>query len=192
MKSILKGILISFVQVKENHLPLMVKWRNDQAVSSMLFDRGKFTHAKQKTWFEKSKKDKSRKQFIIVENKNNFPIGAINLMNIDYKNLHCDWGYYIGETSYRMGGYSIEAEYLILEYAFQNLGMNKVYCQTLAYNSKVIGIHTKFGFKIDGTLRKHYKENNNSFTDVVVMSILKEEFEKSSDEIKKLLSFYKR
>ncbi len=191
MKNLLKGNLISFVPVKASHLALMVKWRNDPNVSNMLFDRRKFTLAKQKKWFEESKKSKSRKQFIIIENKNSTPIGAINLMNIDKKNLHCDWGYYIGEISFRMGGYAIEAEYMILKYAFEILRMNKVYCQTFSYNNKVISIHTKFGFKTDGVLRQHYKENN-SYADIVIMSILKEEFYTTSKEIVHLLNYYKR
>jgi len=185
------GFLISFVPVKEEHLKQMVKWRNNPNVSGMLFDRGKFTLSKQKKWFEKSKKDTTRKQFIIIENKTKKPIGAINLMNIDYANLHCDWGYYIGETEYRMGGFAIEAEYMILKFAFEQLGMNKVYCQTFAYNTKVISTHSKFGFVVEGTLRQHYKEYD-SFTDVILMSILKSEFNNSAEEIEKLLEFFKR
>ncbi|MEW6195430.1 MAG: UDP-4-amino-4,6-dideoxy-N-acetyl-beta-L-altrosamine N-acetyltransferase [Bacteroidota bacterium] len=191
MRIVLKGNLISFIPVNESHLALMVRWRNDLNVSNMLFDRGRYTLTKQKKWFEKSKKDKSRKQFIIIENKNSTPIGAINLMQIDRKNFHCDWGYYIGETSFRMGGFAVEAEYMILKYAFEKLKMNKVYCQTLSYNNKVINIHNKFGFKTDGVLRRHYKEKK-SYTDVVLMSILKGEFFEASKEIEKLLKFYRR
>jgi UDP-4-amino-4,6-dideoxy-N-acetyl-beta-L-altrosamine N-acetyltransferase len=191
MKPDVTGKIISFVKVDKKHLPLMVKWRNLPHVSGMLFDRTKFTLAKQTAWFEKTKKDKTRKQFIIVENKALKPIGAINLMNIDSKNLHCDWGYYIGESDYLMGGYAVEAEYLILKYAFENLGMNKIYCQTLSYNTKVVSTHSKFGFKTDGILRQHYKEND-SFADVVLMSILKEEFYKSAEGIEKLLNLFNR
>jgi UDP-4-amino-4,6-dideoxy-N-acetyl-beta-L-altrosamine N-acetyltransferase len=185
------GTLISFIPVQEEHLPIMVKWRNDPKVSEMLFDRGGFTLEKQKIWFEKAKNDKSRVQFIITENKNQKPIGAINLMDIDYKNLHCDWGDYIGELDFRMGGYAVEAEYLILNYAFNKLRMNKVYCQTFSYNTKVINTHKKFGFTTDGILRQHYKDGD-SFFDIVVMSILKNEFEKSSKEIEKLLTIFTR
>jgi UDP-4-amino-4,6-dideoxy-N-acetyl-beta-L-altrosamine N-acetyltransferase len=185
------GFLISLISVKKEHIPLMVDWRNDQEVSNMLFDRGRFTIAKQKAWFDKIKKDKSRKQFIIIENKTKKPIGAINLMNIDYKNLHCDWGYYIGETQYRMNGYAIEAVYLILKYAFEKLLLHRVFCQTLEFNKKAISVQKKFGFIIDGVLRQHYKSND-KYINVVVMSILKEEFDKSSKSIEALLNIYRR
>lgn len=185
------GNIISFISLKEEHLPLMVKWRNDPFISQMMFSRSKFTLKKQIEWFQKSKQDKSRVQFIIQDNKTKKLMGSIYLMHIDKKNAHCDWGYYIGEESFRMGGHAIEAEYLILKYAFDKLSLNKVYCQTFSHNKKVIAIHNKFGFLTDGVLRQHYKTND-GFADVVIMSILKDEFEKSSKQIKTLLSIFNR
>jgi UDP-4-amino-4,6-dideoxy-N-acetyl-beta-L-altrosamine N-acetyltransferase len=191
MKTEISGRIISLIHVNRQHLALMVNWRNNPVISNMLFDRGTFTLAKQKAWYEIIKKDKSTKQFIIVENKTKKPIGAINLSKIDYINMHCDWGFYIGEPQYRMGGYAVEAEYLILKYAFGVLGMNKVYCQTISSNYKVINAHSKFGFKTDGILRKHYKENG-SFSNVVIMSILKDEFKKSARNIDYILKSFSR
>ena len=187
----IEGLLISFIPLAEEHLPLMVKWRNDPFVANTMFDRGLFTLEKQTAWFEKTANDSSRKQFIIIDKKTEMPIGAINLMHIDKVNSNCDWGYYIGEENYRMGGHAIEAEYLILKYAFGELDLHKVYCQTFSYNKKVISIHSKFGFVTDGVLRQHFKSEN-GFEDVVVMSILKSEFEKTSKTIEALLKIYDR
>ena len=187
----IKGKLISLVEVRESHLHLMVKWRNDPTVSKYLFDQTEFTIEKQKIWFNKIKNDNTRFQFIILENKNNRAIGAVNLMQIDYLNLHTDWGYYIGEKEFKMGGYGVEAEYLILKFAFDELNLNKVYCQTLSENTKVISNHTKFGFKVEGTLREHYKGGDNFFN-VTVQSILKNEFEEVRNNIEKLINYFNR
>jgi UDP-4-amino-4,6-dideoxy-N-acetyl-beta-L-altrosamine N-acetyltransferase len=185
------GNIITLIPISFEHLPLVAKWRNNPSVSEMMFDRSVFTLEKQIAWFENLKNDSTREQFIILVKKSSKPIGAINLINIDRKNLHCDWGYYIGEDDSRMGGFAIEAELLILKYAFENLGLNKVYCQTFSFNKKVIAIHSKFGFTTDGILRQHHKTET-GFADVVVMSILKEEFSKSAKLISALLSIYDR
>lgn len=187
----IEGLLISFVPVEVEHLPLMVKWRNDPFVANTMFDREKFTLEKQTVWFKKTRNDDTRIQFIILDKKTKAPIGAINLMHIDKVNGNCDWGYYIGEENFRMGGYAIEAEYLILKYAFEQIGLHKVYCQTFAYNRKVISIHSKFGFATDGVLRQHFKSEN-GFEDVVVMSLLRSEFGKTSITIEALLKIYDR
>lgn len=188
---IIGGSLISFVELKEEHLPLMVNWRNKPFIANTMFDRSDFTLEKQIKWFEKIKHDDSRKQFIVIDNKTSTPIGAINLMHIDSTHQNCDWGFYIGEEAFRMGGHAIEAEYLILKYAFEAINLHKVYCQTFSHNKKVISVHTKFGFMIDGVLRQHYKIGDN-FEDVVVMSILKNEFYKSAPIIENILTIYGR
>lgn len=187
----INGFLISLVPIEEKHLSLMVKWRNDPFVANTMFDRGEFTLEKQAAWFHKTASDETRKQFIILDKKTEKPIGAINLMHIDNINSNCDWGYYIGEEEFRMGGHAIEAEYLILKYAFQELNLHKVYCQTFSHNKKVISIHSKFGFHTDGILRQHFKSEA-GFEDVVIMSILKGEFEKISSSIEALLKIYDR
>jgi UDP-4-amino-4,6-dideoxy-N-acetyl-beta-L-altrosamine N-acetyltransferase len=187
----LTGKIISLIPLHKKHLPLMVKWRNNPSVSEMMFDHRRFTLKKQLKWFETIKGDSSRKQFIIIENKGGKPIGAINLMSIDKKNGNCDWGYYIGEDDYRMGGYSVEAEYLILKYAFETLDMHKVYCQTFSYNKKVISNHAKFGFTTDGIMRQHYKIKE-GYADIFIMSILKEEFWSAAGTIEQLLNIFDR
>ncbi len=187
----IKGKLISLVEVSESHLELMVKWRNDPEISKYLFDQSEYTIEKQKIWFEKIKNDNTRFQFIILENKNNRAIGAVNLMNVDYRNLNADWGYYIGEKEFKMGGYAVEAEFLILKFAFEELKLNKVYCQTLSENTKVISNHTKFGFKIEGILREHYKRGD-TFFNVTFQSILKKEFEEVRINIEKLINYFNR
>lgn len=187
----IEGKLISLVELNETHLPQMVEWRNDPFVSRFMIDQSNFTLAKQIEWFDKIKADKSRQQFIIVRNKSGESIGVVNLMRIVKENNNCYWGFYIGDQNFRMGGYAIEAEFLILQYAFHVLEMNKVYCETLSYNSKVISVHKKFGFNIEGELKKQYKIHDR-YENVVVMSILKNEFSEASTSIETLLNRYSR
>lgn len=185
------GNIVILDEIKEEYLQKMVEWRNNPEVAKYMFDRGTFTLDNQKRWFGKIVNDATRKQFIILDKKSGAPVGAINLMDIDYSHSRADWGYYIGEVSYRMKGHAVEAEYLLLQYAFESLGLNKVYCQTLSNNMKVVSNHKKFGFQIDGILRKHHFDGS-EYLDVYVMSIFKEEFAERKPALEKLLSIFSR
>jgi len=185
------GNLVILEDIKKEHLDSMVKWRNDPEVSKYMFDQGVFTIEKQMLWYSSVIKDETRKQYTILEKKTGRPIGSINLMSIDFANSHADWGYYIGERIYRMGGYAVESEFLLLCYAFETLGLNKIYCRTLSNNMKVVSNHKNFGFSVDGILRRHHFDGK-EYLDVYVMSILKEEFAAKKQELENLLSIFNR
>tara|TARA_A100001015_G_scaffold313508_1_gene420884 strand:+ start:499 stop:921 length:423 start_codon:yes stop_codon:yes gene_type:complete len=114
-------------------------------------------------------------------------IGLVWLEDISEKNSKAEFGFYIGEEVSLNTGVAIFAEHFMLEHAFHKLGLNKVYCETLAQNNSVLTLHQKFGFQKDGILRQHV-EKNGIFHDVVVMSILQDEFTKSEQPIKELIS----
>ena len=66
------------------------------------------------------------------------------------------------------------------------MGLNKLCCEVLAFNEKVIQIHEKFGSEIEGVFKQHIFKNN-TFLDVVRMGILKEKW----DEIKSQYEYRK-
>ena len=59
----------------------------------------------------------------------------------------------------------------MLEYAFGELQLKKLYCEVLAFNSPVIKLHQKFGFNVEGIFRQQCKINGN-FIDVFRLGIL--------------------
>ncbi len=59
----------------------------------------------------------------------------------------------------------------ILRFAFDDLGMNKVYIQLFTSNEKGLRLWTKMGFQVEGTLRAHYLLDG-TFHDMVSLSLL--------------------
>ena len=74
-----------------------------------------------------------------------------------------------------------QIELNILSYVFDELKLNKLCCEVLAFNELVVKIHQKYGSKIEGRLRKHIFKNG-EFHDVIVMGILKEEWERIKEK----------
>jgi RimJ/RimL family protein N-acetyltransferase len=77
-------------------------------------------------------------------------------------------------------------ELLALNYAFDQLKLHKLCCEVLAFNTPVIKLHEKFGFKVEGTLREQYKRGDN-FVDIYRLGILAAEWAEQGPTMKEKL-----
>ena len=133
-----------------------------------------------------SKTMEDAKKFILnsfSEDNQNFAIvdefdeyqGTISLKNIDYKNMNAE--YAISIRSSAMGrGFSREATNKLLEYAFDELKLNRVYLCVASDNIRAIKFYKKYGFIYEGKFTNHIKRND-KFVDLEWYYILNEEGE---------------
>ncbi len=104
-------------------------------------------------------------------------IGLTFLKNINNIHRSAEFAIYIGDIENRGKGYSKEATHKTLAFAFNNLGLNRVFLKVLKRNTIAIKLYEKVGFKTEGTLRNSIFKNN-SFENELIMGILKNEFVK--------------
>jgi len=81
-------------------------------------------------------------------------IGDVALQDIDERNRSCSIGIGIAKFANRGRGYGTEALRLILGYAFDNVGMERVTAETLEINVPSQRIFEKLGFALEGRERK--------------------------------------
>ncbi len=153
----------------------IVRWRNDPAVLAQFFGAEPPTPASHIRWFENMLKRGDRQEFIIVTQPEQRPIGVVNLSNIDLQNLRAEYGILIGESDARGSGYAFAASELILERAFQDLKLNRLYLYVFVDNFAAIKLYTRLGFQIEGTLRQYICKRG-LFYDVYEMAILADEW----------------
>ncbi len=163
--------------MEEKDIALKVKWINDPEIRETLIS-DYISIASTKEWFNKSITDSQRKDFIICSKDNNQAIGFTSLKAIDYINSRAEITMCLGEKKYWGKGLAKETRILILEYAFFELGLNKVYTENWVGNEKIIGLNQGLGFKIEGKLRSDIFFKG-EFRDMVIMGILKDEWIKS-------------
>ena len=72
-------------------------------------------------------------------------------------------------------GYAPEAAGAVLQYAFEELGLNRVWAQHFTRNPASGRVLEKLGFQREGTLRGHQKRFD-EFEDSVVYGILASEW----------------
>lgn len=75
---------------------------------------------------------------------------------------------------------------MALEYAFNDLRLHKLCCEVLAFNTPVIKLHQKFGFKIEGVLREQHMHDD-SFIDVYRLGILATEWDEQRESMQQKL-----
>lgn len=165
--------------MEDKDVAYKVRWVNDEEIRNSLIS-DYISEMGTKQWLLNNALSITRKDFFICLRKNNTPIGFSSLKNIDYVNSKAEMTICIGEKDYWGKGFAIEARSLMLDYAFFDLGLNKIYTINWVDNYKIINMNQKLGFKIEGTLRKS-KFFKGEFRDFVIMGLLKNEWIKIRD-----------
>lgn len=89
----------------------------------------------------------------IITLKNNLPIGVVAFLNKDEVHSKAELRKLIGVREYRALGYGKEATQHWIEFGFKNLGLKKIYLNTIDTNIHNVRINEKMGFKVEGILR---------------------------------------
>jgi [ribosomal protein S5]-alanine N-acetyltransferase len=100
-------------------------------------------------------------------------IGNIKFGPINFIHRSADISIVIGDKNEWGKGYASEAIYLITKHLFNTIGLNRVEAGTV--NPAFARVAEKLGWKKEGVFRKGYFLNN-TFVDVIRVSLLKEEF----------------
>ncbi len=155
-------------------------WRNDPGIRKYMYTDHEITVEEHGAWFARTLKDPTCKYWIIVCDAQD--AGVLCLFNIDLKNRHCFWGFYAVGAVVRGKGVGNFAEFSVLRYVFEELKLQKLCCEVLAFNQAVINMHKKFGFMQEGLFRRHILKRD-QFVDVVSLAILQEEWNARKQEL---------
>jgi len=115
--------------------------------------------------------------FAIVDKESSKHIGNVTLNRINWTHRTADTGLMIGRMEFWGKGYAFEAWSLLLEYAFEALGLRKIIAGAVVGNVPSMVVLKKLGFQVEGTLRQEFVMNGEC-RDVVRFGLLKHEFSK--------------
>ena len=160
--------------IQRSDAELILEWRNTDAVRLNMYNHEVIDIESHLRWFDSILKDNSCQYFIYERDEQ--PYGVLSFSEIDMKNKRAFWAFYSGDTSVR--GVGSEMEKLALDYAFNTLGLNKLCCEVLEFNTSVIDFHRKFGFKIEGVKRQDYLRDE-KFYDIYQLAIFKKDYLKT-------------
>lgn len=158
-------------------LTILFDWINDR--EQVLFNSPyKPVHWEQhQKWFESVQQRSDMVIFGIRLFNTDKLIGSCQLHSIHPIHRTAELQIRIGDISERGHGYGSDAVGLLLDFGFKNLNLNRIYLHVFATNTTAIKTYEKAGFTREGLFRQSVFVDNN-YVDIIVMSILREEYVK--------------
>lgn len=106
--------------------------------------------------------------------------GIIGLKSVDWNNRRSEIGYWISEP-FQGKGIVTRSVVKLLEYAFNELNLNRIQIKCAKGNIRSSNIPKRLGFSFEGIEREGEKYDNKTYFDIEVYSMLRREFLKEED-----------
>jgi RimJ/RimL family protein N-acetyltransferase len=140
-----------------------LSWLNDSDVYAHLNEGGNYTMVDLYDFVNRSAKEGVLFWAIVLKEDNNH-IGNIKIDKINLTELHGEYGIMIGEKSVWGRGYGAEASKIVIDYCFNNVGLEAINLGVHAENILAVNLYKKLGFSIISTEpSKGDKKSENDF-----------------------------
>ncbi len=111
-------------------------------------------------------------EYVFAIRKQNDFLGLIGFKDTERLNKRTEIGYWLSE-SYQRQGIMIQAVKKLCDFAFNNLGMNRIQIKCAVGNVRSSNIPQKLGFTLEGIEREGILLSDNVYADLQVYSLLK-------------------
>lgn len=169
---------ISIRKFERSDIPNKVRWINDPQNNTFLHYELPLEQENTELWFEKNK-DRTDRYDAIIE-ADGKPVGLIGLLSIDRKHMKAEYYVTLGERDYLGKGVAFRASKLLLEYAFTELKLNRVYLYTETENAAAIRSYERIGFQREGVL-KNDLFSKGRFVDRYIYGITRDDYDNRCD-----------
>ena len=170
----IEGAQVNLREIDPSDLERMVRWRNESR--RYFFYQRLLTMEGQRAWYGRYLEDNTDLMFVI-ETREGIPVGTVGINKIDLKRKTGEFGrMMIGEGEYRCNGLGGDTTMTLLRYAFCEMGLERMYLEVLAFNTKAIELYKRCGFKQEGGVRTRPMEDG-AVCEYVAMAISKEQLD---------------
>lgn len=171
----LKSAHVALTALRPEDSPSLWQWINDRELVLFNSSYRPVSQAEHDTWFESIRKRSDVFIFGIRLWETDQLIGSCQLHSINSISRSAELQIRLGVSAERGKGYGTEAVNLLLQFAFSDLNLHRVYLHVFATNPRAIQVYEKCGFVREGILRDAAFIDDR-YVDVLVMGILREEY----------------
>lgn len=158
----------------EQDTDLIVAWRNSEGVRKHFIYQNLFTREGHLAWLHHVVEAGKAVQMIICETGTDRPLGSVYIRDIDTEHRKGEYGIFIGEDDCRGRGIGSAAAKLMIQYAFGELKLHRLFLRVYADNIRAIGSYEKAGFEREAYLKDDVFVNG-VFRDMILMAVINHE-----------------
>lgn len=170
--------LLNLRPIEREDLPYLRDLANDPVVRANVVGWDwPLSLSGQQKWFEKGIDTDTTRRFI-VEGENGQPVGLTGLWDINWRSRTAKSAVKIGgRPDIRGQGYGKRSVWSIMDFAFNDVGLNRLYSTILTFNEASLATFIdKSGWKKEGVARQHvYRAGR--YWDLVHIGILREDYD---------------
>lgn len=166
--------MISFREIEIEDAQMILDWRTSERVTMFMNSDMSYDLDSQVKWLEGSFSKPSYYHWIVQLGGKD--VGFLNFVDWNREDKTTSWGFYIGEES-ALGVGGIVPSYFY-NFAFDVLGVDKVFADVFYNNTGAIDLHLKQGYVFDAK-RDHVIEKNGKSVLIVCMVLEKKVFMES-------------
>lgn len=176
-------VALSLIEPAE-HAERLFVWRTRPDIAGCMYGPAPVNREAHGRWLAALPGDATRRHWVILHGGE--PVGSAYLTEIDRRHARASFGMYVADEGARVLGVGAAAEWLALEAAFAQEGLEKVSCEVFARNEAPRRMHLRMGFKPEGVLRRH-AWCDGGWTDVHRLSLLREEWREARAGLRRAL-----
>lgn len=182
MTIVAAGNQIAIRSLKVEDAPLFAKWwNNGELMSSVGFKRGMgITEEELLESLTREVSDQNpfreRRRYVVLDIKNNNPIGELVYGQLDMENSKCGLGIKICELDYQGKGYGQDTLITFMNYLYRHFELKKIEIDTLADNLRALSLYEKIGFRQTRIEKNYWTDPEGIKHDLIFMELDKKDW----------------
>jgi len=162
---------LSLRAFEKSDLPFLHRWLNDEESFFMI---GRCPMSMEEVERKVERQKSSGDLLLVLDNGSPEPVGWVHLSKIEHEHGRAEIGILLAPER-RGKGLGKRGMSLMLDMAFYELRLHRVYLTTRSINKRGIALYQKLGFSIEGHLREHAFVHGHYY-DTLFMGILANEW----------------
>lgn len=147
----------------------------DEEIRRLTGTHRHLTYAQAREWCESRAESTDRLDLAITAPEDGRYLGELSIYAVAPENESAGYRIALSSIEFTGRGLGREATRLILEYAFEHIGLHRVWLYVYAFNMRAITVYRSCGFSVEGRLRDSLQWEGRRH-DALLMAALKDRY----------------